>query len=799
METLLRGEKPTGVIPFSLDAPVLYYPVRHHSPACAFHLERVMERYRPECILVEGPENANDLIPVLVHPDTKAPIALYYAYRDQAGLLGQEEGEECFQCYYPFVDQSPELVALRGAAAMGIPGRFIDLPYGDILLATKEAQGLRTREEKMSYANDRYLAHNQFQKRICEKTGLRSFEEFWEKYFEVSGMGLSDEAFVRQMNAYCLLSRENTPEEGLLGDGCLAREAHMALRIEEASRQYGRVLVVAGGFHLWGLLHPREWTPSQTIPKEAQSVYPMRYTMQAMDVLSGYASGMPAPAFYGAVWDRLHQDRPEQSWEGTILDFLVKTGRRLRRAGGTISAFDEICGMSQARGLAQLRDKPAPGLYELQDAVLSSFVKGEASLSNVESLRILRELTTGKTVGILCEGAAVPPLVKDFEAKCKAYRLKQGSAAAQQVTLSIFSDPRHRNTSRFLHQTVFLNCGFAQCKKGPDLQRKKGRNLIRESWEYRWSTGVDAALIEHAVSGSTMEEACGTELRQRMAQTSRAGEGAGLLVQGFLMGIGSVSDALAEGLEALLLKDGDFASLCEACAALNTLDEWQLQYEEQGTYDYPALLRQCYTQVLHRIPSMNQVDDRSVHQVQEACTLLYQITGRENFAQHRPALIAAFERLVKKNPIHPALHGAVLGLLYGTEPGWKTAITRTIQGYLQGTPGMMLQSASFLQGLFYTARDLLLMDEGFLHQIDALLCALSQEDFTTLLPELRLAFSYFLPMETDRLAKRVAQCHGENGSVTLRRGVDVREYAWGEALDAWAAARLDSIFEEGEG
>ncbi len=40
------------------------------------------------------------------------------------------------------------------------------------------------------------------------------------------------------------------------------------------------------------------------------------------------------------------------------------------------------------------------------------------------------------------------------------------------------------------------------------------------------------------------------------------------------MGIGSVSDALADGLEGLLLKDGDFASLCEACAALNTLDEW---------------------------------------------------------------------------------------------------------------------------------------------------------------------------------------------------------------------------------
>ena len=118
MDTLLRGQDPTEVIPFSLDAPVLYYPVRHHSPACAWHLERV---------LVEGPENANGLIPVLTHPDTKAPVALYYAYRDEAGLLAPEGEEETCRCYYPFLEHSPELAALRGAASRGIQGGKAEL------------------------------------------------------------------------------------------------------------------------------------------------------------------------------------------------------------------------------------------------------------------------------------------------------------------------------------------------------------------------------------------------------------------------------------------------------------------------------------------------------------------------------------------------------------------------------------------------------------------------------------------------------------------------------------------------
>ena len=87
MENLLRGEKPSEVIPFSWEDPVLYFPIRHHSVVCAWHLERTIERYRPECILVEGPENANELVELLTDPDTAAPVAFYYSCRDEGKYL----------------------------------------------------------------------------------------------------------------------------------------------------------------------------------------------------------------------------------------------------------------------------------------------------------------------------------------------------------------------------------------------------------------------------------------------------------------------------------------------------------------------------------------------------------------------------------------------------------------------------------------------------------------------------------------------------------------------------------------
>ena len=70
------------------------------------------------------------------------------------------------------------------------------------------------------------------------------------------------------------------------------------------------------------------------------------------------------------------------------------------------------------------------------------------------------------------------------------------------------------------------------------------------------------------------------------------------------------------------------------------------------------------------------------------------------------------------------------------------------------------------------------------------------EDFTAMLPQLRLAFSYFLPTETDRLARSAAKLHGQSGSITKQRAVDAADYSRAEAVDAWAAAHLEDWGDE---
>ena len=121
MEQILRSKEM---------AEIILLPVRHHSPACAWHIRRMIRRLKPDAVLIEGPENAQSLIPVMTHEDTKAPFAVYCSYQDIKGEIGDKEGY--YKCYYPFLDYSPELAALRECKTLGIESCFMDLPYREI-------------------------------------------------------------------------------------------------------------------------------------------------------------------------------------------------------------------------------------------------------------------------------------------------------------------------------------------------------------------------------------------------------------------------------------------------------------------------------------------------------------------------------------------------------------------------------------------------------------------------------------------------------------------------------------------
>lgn len=807
MESVLRGPEISAI------GAVRFFPIRHHSPACSFHLRRLIQKWQPDCILIEGPENANELTAVLCHEDTRAPVALYYYYKDSRGLVSEEKKD--YKCYYPFLNYSPELVALREATARGIPARFIDLSYGEILLGTVRHRGVRREGEKQTYNDDYLLSRSRYLERLCEKTGLRDFGEFWEKYFEIGGLFQRTEEFIGQMLVYCGLSRQSTPLEELEEDGCLLRERYMAGQLAEAAAcgKYERILAVTGGFHTAGIVELLEEAegggtalaytgPSvslHNLTAKEQGVYALAYSMEAADALNGYASGMPSPGFYEQVWKRLEeQDGPEGAYEAAVLHQLVSAGRQARRREEAISSYDVACAFAEARGLAALRGKQEPGLYELKDSALSSFVKGERNLSTDLPLRLLEELNTGKQAGRLSAEAKRPPILLDFEAQCRRFGLKIQTAARQEVTLELFAKKKHMAESRFLYQLEFLKTGFAKRKKGADLLNRRDRSRIREIWSCHFSGQVLAVLADCSASGATVAEAAGNELRRQYEASAGAREAARLLTQGFLMGqldLAGSGRTVQIHIREILAADGDFFSLAEAFSYLRMLYELQDLYGVEDALGLTDLLHACFQKLLQLLPSMAGVAKEQETACMQCCLSLYQSTGQAAFQGFRPVLSQTLKRLLAQPKLQPGLEGAVLGLLYGGDSAWEERILGTAVGYLQGSMEQRKKSAAFLRGLFYTARDIVFTQKGFLKMVDRMIAGLDAEAFLQLLPEFRMAFGYFTPMETDRIAGQAAALHGaERARLYEGLAVSPLEYEYGVSLDAYARAHMEEVW-----
>jgi len=97
---------------------VSIFGVRHHGPGCARSLRAALKKLQPDIVLVEGPPDAQEALPLLASGQMKPPVALliYVPDRPQHAV------------YYPFTHFSPEWQALRYALERGIPARFMDLP-----------------------------------------------------------------------------------------------------------------------------------------------------------------------------------------------------------------------------------------------------------------------------------------------------------------------------------------------------------------------------------------------------------------------------------------------------------------------------------------------------------------------------------------------------------------------------------------------------------------------------------------------------------------------------------------------
>lgn len=802
---------------------VRFFPVRHHSPACAWHVRELIRRERPRAVLIEGPEDVTPLIPHILSPETRAPFAVYTTFVDEGarrtpapeaapeGLTRARPARSAG--YYPFCDYSPELVALRAGAEGGARLRFIDLTYPEQVIAERDPpEDERTEDDRTegprSLQDESYLKHSRYVTALARRAGCRDHDDLWDHLFESTFLSLPTDEFVRRVAAYCFMARLDYARETLERDGTLARERAMASAIveelesggEPGAAEGGPVVVVTGGFHtaaLPGLILGRAAAARRKRPgrdvTNSQTVL-TRYSFDQLDRLNGYASGMPSPDYYQRLWQHANAEG-----DGAALDaasrVLVEVGHltRERDLGTKLSAADEIAALEQARRLARFRGHAAgPTREDLLDSVRSCFVKGAMDGEGRLLMDLVYGVLAGRTVGDLPAGVGVPPVVEDFRRRAAALRLKITDSAPKQLALDIYRKAAHRLSSRLLHSLCFLEVPFAVTLAGPDFVRGVGLERRQERWEYRWSPRTESRLIEHAVNGSTVEEAALTVLVARVERLEEEGrarsavETVGMLVNACRMGLHRrVGERLLRLIEANIAGDVSFVSVAEAIGELCLLWDSREPLEAHHLDAVPVLAAAAYARACYLLPTLADSPPEAHRAALENLNAVRELlSGGRDELFDAGLFYDALERTAARVPCAARVAGGVAGLLFGGGRLREDELIRRLDANLDSSPqGPSAVGAEFLCGLLGTCREASWSLKGVLESIDRRLGGWDEEQFLHALPELRLAFADLTPRETDRVAQGVAALHGREPERLYDPRVSAADVLLGAAAD----------------
>jgi len=682
------SELVSELLPKLRTAAVTYFPIRHHSPACAAHIERWILEHKPSAVLVEGPSGFTSRIPYLTDDACRCPVALYTNFIDKKGrldklvalegadledIVGSDFGAPRFSAYYPFCDYSPELVALRAGKSVGARLRFIDLEFAEMVL-NRTMSGLGKAEDLLqveSLTRDSHLRHSQYINALAAKLGCRNFDELWDHLFETGWHSLSTDAFIDRMATYCAMARLDYLPSELSDDGTLAREACMAAAIREELEKnervaqaagaggsgmdnlsdqdvgpalvgrtlVGPVLVVTGGFHtvvLPDLVAKKVQRPPQIEFSDGETgTWLMRYSFDKLDSLAGYSAGMPAPAYYDRLWHvgRKEPDERLLQFERIGADVLVDISRLTRQRGlpSLITTPDAIAAAQMSKQLAAMRGHAWPLREDILDGVRSCFVKGELGVEGQLLIALVNEIMAGNRIGQLPEGADLPPIVDDFYREAKRLRLTLDQATAKEQVLDLYRNANHRQISRFFHRLNYLGVVFARYLSGPDFVTGHHITLMQEHWQSSWSPLVESCLIELALLGATVEEAADTKLKLQIAGLQEAGQArstqaaVALMVRACRLGLHARSHLLVPLIDVHIAEDANFPSVIYGLAQLELLQRAREPLEANKLIAVPRLMKAAYIRACRLLADAAHCANDDVENVLEAIKVLREV------------------------------------------------------------------------------------------------------------------------------------------------------------------------------
>jgi len=168
------------------------------------------------------------------------------------------------------------------------------------------------------------------------------------------------------------------------------------------------------------------------------------------------------------------------------------------------------------------------------------------------------------------------------------------------------------------------------------------------------------------------------------------------------------------------------------------------------------LVEEVYYQAVTKIVEQGNPNPNELDELADQLKFLYMLSEKRQADDSREIFSDQLRELLRNDKLPAKLEGVVVAILCNLEVIDRAEISRRARAYMFGSPEQMLHTAAYLHGVFIVARDYLFHQEEILRDLHQMITSLAYDDFLQVVPELRLAFTYFSPMEISMLSEKVA-------------------------------------------
>jgi hypothetical protein len=700
---------------------VVLLGVRHHGPGSARAVRRALSAYQPQAVLIEGPPEADPLVPLAGDEQMRAPVALLaYPSAAGAGLPAT---------FWPFGEFSPEWQALRWAVANEVPVHFIDLPAAVGLAAS----------ERRDYRTDPIGA-------LAAAAGYDDPERWWEDVVEHRpGQSGTDELaaalapFAAIAEAMAEVRAQATAPEPADEQ---RREASMRAGLRAASRRYERVAVVCGAWHVPALTAPLPTAAADAkllrgLSKVKTTMTWVPWTHARLASGQGYGAGVRSPGWYHHLFTTPAGE--------SVARWLVRAAGVLRRDGLPTSSAHVIEATRLAEALSTMRGRPVPGLTEVTDAALAVLCEGDPLLLEL----IARRLVVGERLGAVPQRTPTVPIARDVAAAQRRLRLPP-EPEPREIDLDLRREI-DLERSRLLHRLRLLGVDW-----GVGITRRSGRGTFWESWRLAWQPTFAVDLVEASGYGTTVREAASARVAEQATAAASLADVTALLERCLLAELPDGLPAVLAALDERIAQDHDVAHLMDALPALART----LRYGDVRRTDLAAL-RHVTDGVVTRIcvglpAAVAGLDDAAAAAMRDRVDAVGAAVGLLEAPELAARWYDVLSALSTRDDVHGLLSGRINrllldgGLLDVAEAGRRMALVLTI-----GVP--IGRAAAFIEGFLAGDGLLLVHDERLLSLVDGWLTGIPPEAFVEVLPLLRRTFSEYPAPQRRQIGERAVR------------------------------------------